>query len=300
MVVLLGPTASGKSSAAMEVLPGLPCEIVSVDSCQVYRGMNIGSAKPSQKDQQLVPHHLLDICDPSERYGVSQFVRDAEQVMNEIHQRGRVPVLVGGTAMFAHRLQLGLAKVPVIDPVIRQQVFSDYSVKGGVALWKELCDSSDQWTERLHSRDLQRIMRALEVYRQTGKHLYDYWLQQEAGSWQYHTIILYPNTRHDLHERASLRIAQMLADGFIDEVIALRDRGDLSLEMPSMRAVGYRQVWHYLDGGISRADLESIILHATMRYMKHQLTWLKRWKDADIVLPDHASSALQSVCKRII
>lgn len=293
VLLLLGPTASGKSAAAMTVLRGLPCEIVSVDSCQVYRGLDIGSAKPNGAEQRLVPHHLIDVCDPCEVFTVNDFIVQAEKAIHKIHAKGSLPVMVGGTAMYAYRFLNGISPIPQIDQKTRLVVSEISQNKGAAYMWQELVDVLPAHREILHPNDAQRIMRAYEVWLQTGRPIYSYWEQNEKPKFDFDNIVMMPETRQSLLPAVKERLGKMMDEGFIDEVVSLRARGDLSLSLPSMRSVGYRQVWQYLDGELSKDDLEESIVRATMRYVKHQCTWLNKWAVADHVRPNHAVDVLR-------
>lgn len=282
VITLMGPTASGKTGLSLDISKRLDCEIISVDSALIYREMDIGTAKPTTAEQATVPHHLIDIVDPADSYSVADFCRDTKRLIGEIHQRGRIPLLVGGTMMYYNALVYGISEIPAADADIREKLQQEALELGWAALHKELEGIDPIVAERVHPNDPQRIGRALEVFRSTGKPL-SYWQAQKTQGldadesiqlWQF---AIAPSDRKVLHERIALRYDQMLAAGFIDEVAALKRRGDLHLDMPSMRCVGYRQVWQYLDGEFDRNTMCEKGVIATRQLAKRQHTWLNNW-----------------------
>lgn len=278
-IFLTGPTAAGKTDLAVELVQRKNCEIISVDSALIYRGMDIGSAKPEAEVLAVAPHHLIDIRDPNESYSVAEFCQDALALMADITARGNVPLLAGGTMMYYKALMDGLADLPESDPVIRAQLEADVAAKGIEALHARLADVDPESGARLHATDTQRVLRAMEVYLLSGEPLSAHWQRQQAYQLPYNvtSIGLWPPERSVLHERIALRFNIMLEQGFEDEVRALRARGDLDLSMPSMRCVGYRQMWQYLDG---EYDYDTMIhngVAATRQLAKRQLTWLRKW-----------------------
>ncbi|WP_026376689.1 tRNA (adenosine(37)-N6)-dimethylallyltransferase MiaA [Aestuariibacter salexigens] len=277
-ISLMGPTASGKTDLAMKLVEALPCDIVSVDSALIYKGMDIGTAKPDAEELRRAPHRLIDILDPAESYSVADFQRDALQHMQEISQAGRIPLLVGGTMMYFKALVEGLSTLPKSDPDIRRQLDAEWKANGLQALHQQLADVDPQAAQRIHQNDPQRILRALEVYRVSGKPISE-WQQQNSGAapYTFHQFALAPQDRAVLHERIALRFDQMLENGLIEEVQRLRARGDLHLDLPSMRSVGYRQVWQYLDGELDYAEMRERGIIATRQLAKRQLTWLRGW-----------------------
>jgi len=280
-VCLMGPTASGKSALAMALCRHYPFEIVSVDSAQVYRDMDIGSAKPSAAEQAQVPHHLIDICDPAESYSAAQFRRDAERVMAEISARGRIPLLVGGTMLYFKVLREGLAPMPAADPELRRQIEVDAAARGWPALHAELAVLDPEAAARIHPNHSQRIQRALEVCRLTGARFSELHREGEVPALSHRLLQLAiaPVERVVLHERIAIRFRQMLADGFMAEVERLYARGDLHPDLPSIRAVGYRQAWAVLSGESPLDELEGKGVAATRQLAKRQFTWLRSWPE---------------------
>ncbi len=281
---LMGPTASGKSAAAMLLARHLPIEIVSVDSALVYRGMDIGTAKPDAAAQALVKHHLIDLIEPRESYSAAQFRADALRVIADIEARGKRPLLVGGTMLYFKALQEGLDELPMADALVRAQIEKEALQHGWPALHTRLAGVDPVSAARLAPRDSQRIARALEVWQLTGTPLSR--LQGQARSAPTRTFIniaLEPSDRTHLHVRIEQRFDTMLAAGFLDEVRALRARADLHPDLPSMRCVGYRQAWAYLDGQMHGAQMRAQSIAATRQLAKRQLTWLRALADRQIV-----------------
>lgn len=275
-ILLMGPTATGKSDAALALADRLPVEIVSVDSAMVYRGMDIGTAKPSAAERDAVPHHLIDILDPEQSYSAAQFRGDALAAMADITARGRVPLLVGGTLLYFRALTRGLAPLPEADPVFRAEIEQEAARSGWPALHSRLAEVDPDAAARIHPNDAQRIQRALEVHRLTGKPISRQFQQHHAPPpYRLLRLALMPASRALLHERIAARFEAMVAAGFISEVAVLRERPNLTAEHPSMRAVGYRQLWAYLDGRRSREQAIADGIVATRRYAKRQITWLR-------------------------
>jgi len=279
-ICIAGPTASGKSALALALAEHLPVEIVSVDSALVYRGMDIGTAKPTAAERAAVPHHLIDIRDPRDAYSAAEFVRDATRLITAIQQRGRHPVLVGGTMLYFKALLEGLDALPAADPAVRRQLDERARQLGWPALHAELARIDPVTAARLPPGDSQRIQRALEVWQITGRPLSAFHTTKEIaadadGTSTMPLFSLEPDDRAWLHQRIALRFDAMLADGLLDEVAALRARGDLSPDLPSMRAVGYRQAWQALDEGWPLAALRERGIAATRQLAKRQLTWLR-------------------------
>jgi tRNA dimethylallyltransferase len=281
-ILLMGPTGSGKSDLAMRLAETLPLEIISVDSALVYRGMDIGTAKPSAHMRARVAHHLIDIRDPAEGYSAGEFTRDAALAMQEIWQRGRTPLLVGGTMLYFHALSHGIAVLPEADPDVRAAIDRQAVSSGWAAVHQELQAVDPEAAARIHVNDPQRIQRALEVYRVTGQSITR--LQQTRMSVfadvDVIEIAVAPLERRDLHTRIELRFGSMLKAGFLDEVRRLFERSDLKPEHPSMRAVGYRQLWRHLAGQISLDEAGNQAIAATRQLAKRQLTWLRRREHA--------------------
>lgn len=281
ILCLMGPTASGKTDLAFAIAERYPVEIVNVDSTQIYRGMDIGTAKPTREEQAKVPHHLLDILDPSESYSAAQFCHDALKCISEIQQRGKLPLLVGGTMLYFHALQYGLASLPSSDPAIRAELEEEMALKGLPDLYSELQRVDPIAASRIKPTDSQRIQRALEVYRITGKNL-SAWLEEQVPQnlpFSPLNIAIIPPVRETLHNRIVLRFTKMLKKGFIDEVEGLYLRADLDTGFPAIRSVGYRQVWDYLSGNTSFAIMQEQIIIATRQLAKRQLTWLRSWQN---------------------
>ena len=281
-VLLMGPTGSGKSDLAVRLAEQLPLEIISVDSALVYRGMDIGTAKPSLSTRERIPHHLIDIRDPAERYSVGEFLLDVQQAMREIWSRGHQPLLVGGTMMYFHALTEGIADLPEANLSVRAQIDAQAAQVGWAAVHQELAAVDPTAAARIHNNDPQRIQRALEVHRITGETITK--LQQERVSVFADVNViefaLAPLERGELHHKIELRFKAMLDAGFVDEVRSLYERGDLSPEHPSMRAVGYRQLWRYLTGQCALIEAENQAIAATRQLAKRQLTWLRRRANA--------------------
>ena len=277
---LAGPTASGKTALAMALAERLPLEVISVDSALVYRGMDIGTAKPSAAERAAVPHHLIDILDPLQAYSAAHFVADARRLMDEIHARGRLPLLVGGTMLYYKALRDGLDEMPPADAAVRAALDQEAAERGWPALHAELARVDPATAARLPPADAQRVQRALEVWRVSGRPLSSWQhgpsVDAAAQAWaaSLPLVALEPLSRAWLHGRIAERFDAMLAAGFIDEVQALRARGDLDAELPSMRCVGYRQAWAAMDG--DRLDgLREAGIAATRQLAKRQLTWLR-------------------------
>ncbi len=282
----MGPTATGKTDLALALANKFPFEIVSVDSALVYRGMDIGTAKPGREILAAIPHHLIDICDPADAYSAGRFRADALRVMTAIGSRGRIPLLVGGTLLYFRALQRGLSSLPVADAQVRARIEARAHAEGWAVLHAELAQVDPQSAQRIHPNDPQRIQRALEVYELSGRALTDHFPQQvDDLPYRVIKLALVPNDRTEIHRRVALRFEHMLRNGFIEEVETLRARGDLHLEVPSMRAVGYRQVWEFLDGRGDRAGMIERAVIATRQLAKRQLTWLRAESDAQVFDP---------------
>ena len=289
-IFLMGPTASGKSSLAVQLAKALDGEIISVDSALVYRGMDIGTAKPTLWERGGMPHHLIDILDPTESFSTGQFKSRALTLMASITQRGRLPILVGGTMLYFNALSNGLAQLPEADPVIRAKLDNDLFTLGKEALHQRLAAIDPESAARIHPNDPQRIQRALEVYEISGKPLTAFFndAQHEAIPFNKIKLILAPKERKALHEIIAQRFDTMLEQGFIEEVEALIKRGDLNENLPSIRAVGYRQVWAYLHGDYDKATMIEKGIAATRQLAKRQFTWLRRETDAYVFFTDQA------------
>jgi tRNA dimethylallyltransferase len=291
---LAGPTASGKTAVALALAQRLPLEIISVDSALVYRGMDIGTAKPSAAEQAAVPHHLIDLLDPSQAYSAAQFAADARRLAADIRARGRWPLLVGGTMLYFKALRDGLDPLPAADPVLRAALDARAAAEGWPALHAELARVDPVTAARLAPADRQRIQRALEVWQVSGRPLSAWHAgpapasrrssdERTAEHWP--LVALEPVSRAWLHQRIAQRFDAMLANGFVDEVRRLRARGDLHPELPAMRCVGYRQAWAALDRGDLSA-LRDTGIAATRQLAKRQLTWLRSMTDRQVVAAD--------------
>ncbi|MEO1751417.1 tRNA (adenosine(37)-N6)-dimethylallyltransferase MiaA [Thiofaba sp. EF100] len=298
---LMGPTASGKTGLALELARRLPVELVSVDSALVYRGMNIGTAKPDAETLREFPHRLIDILDPAEAYSAARFRQDALAAMREIHAEGRIPLLVGGTMLYYRALEHGLAELPAADPELREAIQAEAEARGWAALHAELARVDPEAAARIHPNDPQRLGRALEVWRLTGVPLSVWQARGRAQAapevGRVLKLALIP-PRELLRERIAERFTQMLEAGFIQEVEALRARDDLHLGLPSMRSVGYRQVWEYLDGAHTYERMVELGVTATRGLAKRQMTWLRseqKLHELDMeVAPDRLAAGLES------
>jgi len=298
---LMGPTAAGKTALAVALAERLPVEVISVDSALVYREMDIGTAKPDLATRRAVPHRLVDILDPVESYSAGRFRGDALREIAAVRATGRIPLLVGGTMLYFRALERGLADLPPADPAVRARLAAELAERGSPALHDRLARLDPAAARRIHPRDPQRIQRALEVCELSGRSLTELCALQRAEPLPFRLVklIVAPADRRLLHDRIERRFRAMLEQGFIAEVERLRARGDLDLDKPSMRAVGYRQVWLYLDGGLDYAKMIEQGIAATRQFAKRQLTWLRAetdavWLDgADPLLPDRAIGRLR-------
>jgi tRNA dimethylallyltransferase len=291
---LAGPTASGKSAASLLIAQHFPTEIISVDSALVYKGMDIGTAKPTPAELASVPHHLIDILDPTQSYSAAQFVADATRLIGEITARGKLPLLVGGTMLYFKALQGGLDAMPPANPAIRAQLDAQAAAQGWPAMHAQLAQVDAVTAARLSPNDSQRIQRALEVYLSTGKPLSAHHLIAQAATKTVASaplISLEPTDRAWLHARIAQRFEVMLQGGLIAEVEALRARGDLHLDLPSMRCVGYRQTWDMLDGAFPAAELQERCVAATRQLAKRQITWLRSMPQRHVVPCDQPQAA---------
>jgi tRNA dimethylallyltransferase len=292
-LVLCGPTASGKSAISLVMAQHIDLEIISVDSAQVYRGMDVGTAKPSAAERASVPHHLLDILDPAQRYSAARFVADATALIADINRRGRVALLVGGTMLYVQALRHGLDVLPEADATLRQQIDAQATRDGWPALHAQLAQVDPVTAARLAPNDAQRVQRALEVWHLTGRSLSQAHGERRGAGLRLPLIALEPTERSWLHERIARRFDQMLHDGLLDEVRSLRARGDLQSELPSMRCVGYRQAWEALQTG-DLAGLRERGIAATRQLAKRQLTWLRAMTRTAVACdqPDAAGQVL--------
>ena len=290
----MGPTAAGKTDLALEIAKQFPVEIISVDSALVYRGMNIGTAKPSSEVLSEFPHHLVDILDPTEPYSAGRFRDDALQLMADITARGKIPLLVGGTMLYFKALQQGMSELPSADPRVREKLNNEAAQHGLAYLHERLTQIDPVSAQRIHVNDPQRLQRALEVYQITGRTLTQLTEKQgEVLPYEVAKIIIAPFDRSVLHQRIENRYRQMVSDGFVDEVKMLYARDDCHPQLPSIRAVGYRQAWAYLDGDYDQETFIYKAIVATRQMAKRQLTWLRAqddgvWFDSAEGLPTEA------------
>jgi tRNA dimethylallyltransferase len=277
VIAIVGPTTSGKTAAALALAQHIPCEIISVDSALIYREMNIGTAKPSAAERLAAPHHLIDILDPTQSYSVAQFRTDVVQLVEQIAARNKLPLLVGGTMMYFNMLMRGLGDLPSADLAIRAKLDAEIAAHGIAHLHSRLAELDPITAQRLAPHDTQRIQRALEVIQQTGQPLSTLLALQSSPSplFDIQLFSLEPSDRSILHQRIEARFDAMLKQGFLEEVQALRARGDLNLKLPSMRCVGYRQAWEYLQNDYDYAQFRERSIIATRQLAKRQLTWLR-------------------------
>lgn len=309
-IFLMGPTASGKTALAIKLYQSFDVEIISVDSALVYRDMDIGTAKPSPAEMALAPHHLIDFQDPAKPYSVADFRDDALRLMAEIHQRGRIPLLVGGTMMYFKALLQGIADLPNASPEIRAQILREANELGWAEMHDKLSKIDPEAAERIHPNDSQRLQRALEVHRATGVSLTEWhqkqnyqgskpWSQENIGKFPYNvtSFAIMPVERKTLHERIEKRFKQMLDAGFLEEVAALYQRGDLSVDLPAIKAVGYRQVWEYLAGDTDYDTMVQKGIAATRQLAKRQITWLRSWPDLHWIDSDEEEKMWLKVLK---
>jgi len=281
-ILVMGPTASGKTELAMSLADHLPVKLVSVDSALVYRGMDIGTAKPSAEELRRYPHRLIDICDPAEAYSAEQFRRDALDAMRDITDAGQIPLLVGGTMLYYRALEYGLSRLPASDPAVRAGLEAELKTHGLAWLHAQLREVDPVSAGRIHANDTQRTLRALEVWRITGSPLSELQARQRGEGMPYRPIKLIraPAERAILHKRIEQRFQDMLVAGFEGEVRALVARGDLKPELPSMRSVGYRQMWEWLRGDYDQEEMVQRAIAATRQLAKRQMTWLRSEKGA--------------------
>ncbi len=303
VVFIMGPTASGKTDLAIELVQRYPFEIISVDSALVYKNMNIGTAKPDAAELQRAPHRLIDFLDPAQSYSAAQFRTDALKAIDEIHARQKIPLLVGGTMLYHRSLLYGLSELPGADEQIRAKLDAQMKQQGKQSMHDRLAQIDPDSARKIHPNDPQRVQRALEVFEITGKTMTQLQRESQAQALAFNTfkVIIAPRSRELLRERIAIRFKQMIEQGFIEEVDKLYRRGDLDLSMPSMRTVGYRQVWEYLEGKMAEDEMIERAITVTRQFAKRQMTWLRREQDAlwlDTENPDNFSRLedfLQSV-----
>jgi tRNA dimethylallyltransferase len=290
-ICLMGPTAAGKTDLAVSLLDNLPCEIISVDSALIYKGMDIGTAKPEKEILLKAPHRLIDIIAPSESYSVSQFYHDALREMNDIVARGNVPLLVGGTMMYFKILQNGIANLPSADEKVRSKIKKDADEHGWPYIHEQLAAVDPESAARIRPKDPQRLQRALEVFRVTGITMTQLWADQKdvtkglgrdiggvpAAPFDFINLAISPTERATLHARIAERFGLMLDAGFVEEVECFYRAENMHADLPSMRCVGYRQVWDYLDGKLNKDEMMERGVIATRQLAKRQLTWLRSW-----------------------
>ena len=281
-IFLMGPTASGKTALAVELRRRYAVDIISVDSALVYRGMDIGTAKPDKKTLSIAPHALIDIREPTQSYSAAEFREDALAEMERITRAGRTPLLAGGTMLYFRALSRGLADLPSADPEVRAALEAEAEQKGWAALHERLARLDPVVAGRIHPNDPQRIQRALEVIEITGRPMSELQAEQEAAALHYRVlrIVACPRPRSLLHDRIAQRFDEMMAEGFMDEMRGLFARGDLHTDLPSMRCVGYRQAWGFLAGKYGREEMREKALAATRQLAKRQMTWLRQERDA--------------------
>lgn len=279
VICLMGPTAAGKTDLALALADHFSCEIVSVDSALVYKEMNIGTAKPDRATLTKAPHHLIDIRDAAVPYSAAEFVTDANKLIQEIHARGRLPLLVGGTMLYYRALTQGMAELPSADEDIRNKIQQQAKVLGWPELHNQLLKIDAIAAEKIHPNDAQRIARALEVYEVTGEPMSVLWQAEQDKGLSFNPLYyaISPKQRSTLHDRIAIRFQKMLEQGFVEEVEQFYQREDMNLQLPSMRAVGYRQVWKYFDGEWDYGTMRDKAIVATRQLAKRQLTWLRTW-----------------------
>ena len=304
VILLMGPTASGKSAVALELANRFPSEIVSVDSAQVFRGMDIGTAKPDEAERRRVPHHLIDILEPTQSYSAAQFRADALALMRNITARGRMPLLVGGTMLYFKALREGLSQLPQADATVRAAIDAEARERGWPAMHADLARIDPATASRLEPADAQRIQRALEVHRITGTPMSELQGRREAEPLTHRLvqIALLPSDRAILHRRIEMRFETMLRAGLVDELAALKLRYELHPNLPSMRCVGYRQAWEFLDGKITESELHDRGIYATRQLAKRQLTWLRAMPEpvtVDCLAKDAARQVQEIVAREL-
>ncbi len=298
---LMGPTASGKTELAIRLRQKYPVEIISVDSALIYKGMDIGTAKPDEQELALAPHRLINILDPKNSYSAADFRRDALKEMADIVAQGKIPLLVGGTMLYYKALLEGLSPLPAADPAIRQQIEEESQQKGWEALHQELAMIDPVSAQRIHPNDPQRLSRALEVFRITGKTLTELTAKKgEPIPYRVKQFAVMPTQRSELHRRIELRFEKMIAAGFEQEVSTLYQRSDLHLDLPSIRCVGYRQMWEYLDGNGTLDEAVFKGICATRQLAKRQITWLRSWNDLTWLDSENIEASVEILSNAIV
>lgn len=296
----MGPTASGKTSLAIELRKRFPVELISVDSALIYKGMDIGTAKPNEAELLQAPHRLIDILEPTESYSVAEFRRDALREMEDIVAQGKIPLLVGGTMLYYKALLEGLSPLPAADADIRAQIEQEAVTLGWEAMHGQLKDIDPVSAARIHPNDPQRLSRALEVFRISGKTLTELTqIKGEALPYEVHQFAIAPKARAEIHRRIELRFKMMMEAGFEEEARTLYEREDLHANLPSIRCVGYRQMWDYFDGEGTLDDAIFRGVCATRQLAKRQITWLRSWEELTWLDSDNIDGALQTISDRL-
>lgn len=297
---LMGPTASGKTALALRLKQAFPVEIISVDSALIYKGMDIGTAKPDTSEQKLAPHRLIDIIDPRESYSAADFRRDALKEMGEIVAEGKIPLLVGGTMLYYKALLEGLSPLPAANQTVRKQIEKEAQAQGWDGLHAELTKIDPVSAKRIHPNDPQRLSRALEVYRISGKTLTELTqIQGEPLPYTVKQFAIAPKERAELHHRIELRFRKMMDEGFEQEVKALYARKDLHIDLPSIRCVGYRQMWEYIDGKCTLDEAVFRGICATRQLAKRQITWLRSWDNLTWLDSENIDQSFEIISKEI-
>ncbi|MFT2109825.1 tRNA (adenosine(37)-N6)-dimethylallyltransferase MiaA [Marinomonas sp. 2405UD68-3] len=305
VVCLMGPTASGKTGLAVELVQNHNYSIISVDSALIYKGMDIGTAKPDSDMLERAPHRLIDIIDPLESYSAADFLADVKKEVDDITSKGQIPLLVGGTMMYFNALKKGLAVMPQANQAVRANIEKDAELNGWSYIHSELAKVDPVSAARIHPNDPQRLQRALEVFLLSGRSMTDLWAEQQSQSLPFNMvdIAVMPNERSVLHRRIEERFGIMMEQGFLDEVESLYRRGDLHIDLPSVRCVGYRQLWMHLDGQCSLTDAIDKGVIATRQLAKRQITWLRSWENLEVfdsLSKDLSRQALKYLESRII
>lgn len=292
VIFLMGPTASGKTDLAFSLVKNSACEIISVDSAMIYRGMDIGTAKPSDEELSVAPHHLIDIRNPNESYSVAEFCHDANALIDDIHARNKIPLLVGGTIMYFRALQFGLSELPAADEQLRAHMNNIGEQQGWHVLHQKLALVDPESAAKIHQNDAQRIQRALEVFELTGVKLSSYHATKDPVRTDISIINfgLFPQDRSQLHEYIGRRFELMLKNGAVEELKALRQQWPLTAQMSSMRCIGYRQIWNYLENEITLEEMHDQAVAATRQLAKRQLTWLRHYPETKLIDPYSAST----------
>ena len=299
IIFLMGPTASGKTNLALKISEEFPCELVSVDSVMIYRGLDIGSAKPRDEVLRQYPHHLIDILDPSESYSAANFRVDALRLIREIHSKNKVALLVGGTMLYFSTLQRGLSQMPSANAAVREKISNIANEKGWEFLHTQLKEIDPQAAAKIHPNDPQRIQRALEVYELTGIPISTWHAQPRNPSPPFSALklALIPRDRRALHKRIEQRFKCMLSEGFLIEAKSLYERDDLNSKLPSMRSVGYRQAWKHFDGEYDLETMCDKAIIATRQLAKRQLTWLRNEVDLSVISAEKYD--IHDICHKI-